>query len=374
MATVVPAEVFPPGEFIKDELEARGWTQADLAEVMERPVQAVSEIIRGKKRVTEETARELEAALGIEAEFWTRTEALYRLRHTEPASIAIAERASIRQRVPLRQMISRGWVKPSTDVTELKQNVLSFLGVDDLQERAPFAKAAKQREYDQPSSLVQEVWLLRVKQLAESMITPAYSREKLLATVERMKPLLREPELVGHVPKLLDAAGVRFLIVERLPGLKTDGVCFWIHENSQPVIGMSLTADRIDNFWFVLRHEVEHVLNEEGKSGAIVDDDLEGDNDSESPMEARANRAAAEFCLPQAALQSFIDRKGPLFTDQNIRLFARVQGRHPGIVAGQLRRRLKAWNKFTKHLAKVREHVTATAVVDGFGTVAGVGL
>ena len=28
-----PAEVFPPGEFIREELEARQWTQADLAQV-----------------------------------------------------------------------------------------------------------------------------------------------------------------------------------------------------------------------------------------------------------------------------------------------------------------------------------------------------
>ncbi len=30
------AEAFPPGEYIKDEIEARGWTQRDLARVLGR--------------------------------------------------------------------------------------------------------------------------------------------------------------------------------------------------------------------------------------------------------------------------------------------------------------------------------------------------
>ena len=32
-----PAEVFPPGDFIKEELEAREWTQGDLAEILGDP-------------------------------------------------------------------------------------------------------------------------------------------------------------------------------------------------------------------------------------------------------------------------------------------------------------------------------------------------
>ena len=55
MGAFTPAEVFPPGYIIQDELEARGWTQEDLAAIMRRPLQAINEIIKAKKRVTEET-------------------------------------------------------------------------------------------------------------------------------------------------------------------------------------------------------------------------------------------------------------------------------------------------------------------------------
>ncbi len=38
-----------PGEILRDELDARGWTQGDFAEIIGKPLQAVNEILMGKK-------------------------------------------------------------------------------------------------------------------------------------------------------------------------------------------------------------------------------------------------------------------------------------------------------------------------------------
>ncbi|WP_337885589.1 HigA family addiction module antitoxin [Fischerella thermalis] len=64
-------------KILSRELEARGWTQKDLAEIMGRPVQTINEIIRGSKQITPETAIELSQALGTSPEFWTNLEAKY---------------------------------------------------------------------------------------------------------------------------------------------------------------------------------------------------------------------------------------------------------------------------------------------------------
>jgi addiction module HigA family antidote len=77
-----PAEIFPPGEFIKDELKARGWTQDVLAEVMGRPRRLVSELISAKKQLTPETARGLAAAFGTDPQLWMDLESAYRLSKT----------------------------------------------------------------------------------------------------------------------------------------------------------------------------------------------------------------------------------------------------------------------------------------------------
>jgi len=74
----IPAEAFPPGEFLKDELEARGWTQAEFAEMIGCPERLVEEIIAGRRGVTPEIARAFSDALGTSAQFWMNLEASYR--------------------------------------------------------------------------------------------------------------------------------------------------------------------------------------------------------------------------------------------------------------------------------------------------------
>ena len=80
MAITRPAEAFPPGEFLREELEERNWTQADLAEIMGRPLVLVNEIISGKRSITPETAIGLAAAFGTSAELWMRQRGLSRSR------------------------------------------------------------------------------------------------------------------------------------------------------------------------------------------------------------------------------------------------------------------------------------------------------
>lgn len=76
------AEVFPAGEHLADELEARGWTQVEFAEILGRPTQFVSEIIQGKKEITRDSAAQIGAALGTSAEFWLNLQNSYSLRDT----------------------------------------------------------------------------------------------------------------------------------------------------------------------------------------------------------------------------------------------------------------------------------------------------
>ena len=79
-ARVETDAVIPPGEFLKEELEARGMTQKQLAERMGRPVQMVNELCQGKKELTARTALDLERVLGIAAHIWLGLEADYRLK------------------------------------------------------------------------------------------------------------------------------------------------------------------------------------------------------------------------------------------------------------------------------------------------------
>ncbi len=77
--THTTAEAFPPGEYLRDELEERGWTVSELAEITGQPVLVVSEILDAKKAITTDTALSLSEALDTSAELWLNLQTMYQL-------------------------------------------------------------------------------------------------------------------------------------------------------------------------------------------------------------------------------------------------------------------------------------------------------
>ncbi len=74
-----PDVAIPPGELLAETLEVLGMTQAELARRAARPVQAINEMVKGRKRITPETALQLERVLGVPAHVWVRLQANYEL-------------------------------------------------------------------------------------------------------------------------------------------------------------------------------------------------------------------------------------------------------------------------------------------------------
>lgn len=76
---LIPAYSPSPGEILASELLARGWSQRHFASIIDRPPQAVNEILHAKKQITPETALRIAAALNTSPELWLNLEADYRL-------------------------------------------------------------------------------------------------------------------------------------------------------------------------------------------------------------------------------------------------------------------------------------------------------
>ena len=365
------AEIFAPGEFLKEEMEARGWSQVELAEIMGRPSKLVNEIIAGKKAITPETAVQLGEALGTGPEVWMTLESQYQLSKVKSGDKVISRRAALYERFPVREMIKRGWVDASENIEVLETRFLDFFGMPSFEDHPKFAFSAKKAEPLEGTTYAQLAWLIKARQLATSLAFRKYDKSRLRDSLSALSALRTAPEEVRHASKILAECGVRFVVVEALPGSKIDGACFWL-ENDQPVIAMSLRLDRIDNFWFVLRHELEHVLlgHGQGVGCFILDQDIEGmDTNQIDAEETLANFAAAEFCVPQAQLIDFINRVTPYFSEERVNLFARRLNIHTGLVAGQLRKKLNRYDRWSAHLVKVRDIVTKSSPVDGWGFV-----
>ena len=68
---------FHPGEYIRDEMEARGWTTKDLARRMDFSLSTVEGLCREQRRVTRVTAQALNQAFGTSTGLWLRLQRAY---------------------------------------------------------------------------------------------------------------------------------------------------------------------------------------------------------------------------------------------------------------------------------------------------------
>ena len=367
-----------PGQLIRALLDAREWDQKVLAAILGLKPPAVSKMISGRMSVTAEMALALAEVFGVEPERFLELQQAYdlaRARIEARPNQGRANRAALFGGLPITEMIHRGWIsaRDIRDTAAIEVELARFFGVSSPDEIEILPHAAKKTDVAKPVTGGQLAWIYRVRQIADEMLVPKYSPTALRAAIEKIKHLLLAPEELRKVSRILAEAGVRFVIVESLKSTKIDGVCLWLNDTS-PVVGLSMRFDRIDNFCFVLRHELEHVLQGHGRSSIMLDVDLDGRTCDVSQEERAANDAASEFCIPSSQLEAFVSRKTPLFAERDILAFARMQHVHPGIVAGQLQRRTQRYDLFRKYLVKVRSIVSPGSMVDGWGDVVPVGL
>lgn len=359
-----------PGIRLKQILEERGWSQIDLSFILGQPVTGVNLIISGKRGISPEMSKALGEALGLPADYFADLQKQFDLANASNPSPAVSLRAKMQNNYPIREMIKRGWIEDG-DAERLQSELARFFGVDSTDEIPYLAHAAKKTRYEEKKiPPAQLAWLFRVKQIAKAIAVPEYSEFALRQALKRMRGMLPSPEESRHVPRLLAECGVRFIMVESLPQAKIDGVCCWLDESS-PVIGLSARYDRIDNFWFVLRHEIEHILKGHGKDMPIVDADIEGEQagvDDNLPEEERiANAAAAEFCVPREKIESFLRRKHPFYYEKDVLAFSKVNNIHPGLVVGQIQHKLGRYDFLKKYQVKIRQFVLPGAMADGWG-------
>jgi HTH-type transcriptional regulator/antitoxin HigA len=130
----------------------------------------------------------------------------------------------------------------------------------------------------------------------------------------------------------LAKAGIKLVIEPHLAQTHLDGGAFLVND-IEPVIGMTLRFDRIDNFWFVLLHELAHILLHLSTEDLdTIFDDLDGLPDD---VEKAADSFAGNALIPDGAWETAIPRF--MQTKASIDAFASDFGIHPAIVAGKIR-------------------------------------
>ena len=370
-----------PGQLIQGLLDAKAWTQKVLAIVLGVDKAIISKIVSDKRPVDAETALLLGEVFDVPAERILELQKTYDLAKARLASRPDPKRTNLAHLyggLPIAEMVKRGWMNVDDihNVPQVEAALMKFFGAQCLDEIEILPHAAKKTYTSAPATPSQLAWIYRVKEIASEMLAGRYSDSSVKMAITNLGKLRHAAEETRKVPRILTECGIRFVIVESLTSAKIDGVCFWLNEVS-PVIAMSLRHDRIDNFWFVLRHECEHVLRRHGQAFVMLDAELEGERagtgNGIAEEERVANEAAANFCVPQHVIDGFIARKAPFFNERDILGLAATLQIHPGLVAGQLQHKTRRYDRFRQHLVTVRSIVSPSAITDGWGDVAPIG-
>lgn len=363
MNVFVPATPFPPGEYIQDEIDARGWTIDDLVAITGISRRHVINLIQAKSGITPDTAKALAEAFGQDAQTWMNLQVTFELARAVEEDRGIARRARIFSKVPVRELKRRGWIADTTSDNELEQEVCRLLEIPSIEHEPNIAVAARKSTSYDVDTASQVAWYCRCRQLAPGVSAIEYNDTNWSQCVERLLALAENEADLRLVPKVLAEAGIRLLLVQHLRQTMIDGVAFWLDAKS-PVVALSLRYDRIDNFWFTLMHELIHIKYRDA-SPPIDVDILNTTNLTD--IELRANSEASSYLIPTDKLESFISRIRPHYYQEKIVQFARARKVHPGIVVGQLQRRgeLK-YQQLRKLLVKARDHFARNALTDGW--------
>jgi HTH-type transcriptional regulator/antitoxin HigA len=130
----------------------------------------------------------------------------------------------------------------------------------------------------------------------------------------------------------LQDIGIALVIEPHLPQTYLDGAALLLFEET-PVVGMTLRFDRLDNFWFVLFHELAHLILHINGEYSEFFDDLDGQPDV---VEKEADEFACNALIPKDIWETSAARY--LRDVNSVKVLADELKISPALIAGRIRK------------------------------------
>ncbi len=323
-----------PVEAIKFRMEQMNLTPRDLVPLIGSRSK-VSEVLSRKRPLTLSMVRALHKGLGIPAKSLLQEQPL----------LDIGGEAIDWDHFPIREMIARGWIKEKVaDVRhqagEVMQRFLAPLGKDwtpvALYKQTHYVRSARQMDM-----YALAAWNARVSMRALES-PPSAKFEPNILTVDFMHELAHLSTLNDgprHAGEYLEKVGIPLIVEAHLPETYLDGAAILVRPDL-PIVAVTIRHDRIDNFWFVLMHELVHISRHLSADLTAFYDDLDVE-DSTNLREREADQLAGESLIPEAEWKRS-PASGQRTPDAVYHLASRLRI-HPAIVAGRIRHHYKSY-------------------------------
>jgi len=323
-----------PIEAIKFRMEQMNLTPRDLLPLIGSRSR-VSEVLSGKRPLSLSMMRALHKGLGIPAKALLQEQFLP----------GIGEDEIDWERFPIHEMIARGWIKGKGQnlrhrARDVIKEFLAPLGDGwtpvALYKQTHYVRSARQMD---PYAIA--AWKARVCIRALETEMPVQFAPETI-TFQFMHELAHLSVLADgprHVGEYLRNVGIFFVVERHLPETYIDGAAILVKEHL-PVVALTLRHDRVDNFWFVLMHELAHIWRHLNSGISAFYDDLDV-GDSGNVQEQEADHIAGEALIPEDEWKRSPARN--LRTPEAVEHLANRLRIHPAIVAGRIRHHYRSY-------------------------------
>ena len=186
------------------------------------------------------------------------------------------------------------------------------------------------------------------KKYSHGIINSNFLQELVKLSVKENSPILAQ--------KYLKKYGIVLVIEPHFSKTYLDGATILVNKDN-PIIGLTLRYDRLDNFWFTLLHELAHIAKHYDSGISLFYDEIEGIKAIDlDEKEKEADALAEDVILPKAKWEISPARLIPSSMAANS--LANELGVHVALIAGQIRHKGNKYvylNKIVNE-AKVRNY------------------
>lgn len=344
-----PIENPTPIEAIKFRMEQEGLTQRDLIPYI-GSLPKVSEVLNEKRKLSLNMVKKLSNGLGISADVLIAT--------------PLDEKNIDWLEFPISEMRKRGFFKTNESLSEIKEyaaeKITEFLneapggmGLSPILLKTSAHYRCNNKEV---KAYALWVWQARILQLSShSPLKTSYKKgtvnQEFMRNLSRLSWSDNGPIIAKE---FLNKHGIHLIIEPHFKQTYLDGaVC--LDAKGNPIIGLTIRFDKLDNFWFSLMHELAHItLHFDGEFEWFLDEQL--DQANQDPKEEEADQCAKDSLISKSEWYS-----AKLISARDILDFAEELSIHPSIVVGRLRREKGDYTLFASSLKipKVRHFFMA---------------
>jgi HTH-type transcriptional regulator/antitoxin HigA len=321
---IIPESLPDPIDAILFRMEQQNMKPSDLIPYMGSRSK-VSEILSRKRQLTLSMIRALEAGLGI------------------PAKVLLKEADEFRDtenivwnRFPLKEMVKRGYLEKLSKMSDIKTLMEKFF----VPVGSPAYLSGMLRKTNYRSTRPMDkhalvVWSTIVVKKASKIKSVATFKPEVinLTFMQELAKLSTKDDGPIAARDFLKKYGIILVIEPHFTQTYLDGATILTNKNN-PIIGLTIRHDRLDNFWFTLMHELAHIALHYSQGSDFFYDDL--DNTDIDIKEDEADKLALESLVPEGRWE--VSPASLMPSSMAAKSLAKELGIHISIVAGKMRR------------------------------------